>query len=117
MRREDSEVVFEFTEKYIREYGEAKFRKLVSKVENSNGAMKLIKESILKSIAPGYDDFNATIMGSPYFMIAKKETVAVGSLILLLLWKEHFNAANNYISDIDFNFLASKIIRSCGEML
>jgi hypothetical protein len=112
-----SDVIGSFTEGYIREYGERKLRKISSKINESNGVMKYLVKLQEVNTSPLCDDIIATVMNMPYFMVAKKETVAIASIILLEMWNDKINLDNKLLSDSGLETLARRILRSCGEML
>ena len=72
---------------YIKEYGRRHFGQIVNKVEKSNSVRRYLIKIQEINMPPLCDDLIATIMNMPYFMIAKKETVAVASILLLQKWR------------------------------
>jgi hypothetical protein len=113
----NSDVIESFTEGYIREYGERKLRKISSKIHESNGVLKYLVKLQEVNTPPLCDDLIATVMNMPYFMVAKKETVAVASLILLEMWNDKINLDNKLLIESELDSLARRILRNCGEML
>ena len=92
-------VIESFPANYAREYGDRKLRKVASKVESSLGVEKYLSKLNNSNSIPHFNNIITTVMNMPYFMVAKKETVAVASIILLKMWNEKENSKSNLLTD------------------
>ncbi len=105
-----------FTEDYIREYGERHFRKIYKKVENSRSVNNYLIKLQEINFAPYHKDLIVTIMNMPYFMVAKRETVAMASILLLLKWDKMLNRNNKLADDNDLEMILKDILRGVRDI-
>jgi len=109
-------LVESFTEDYIREYGERHFRKINKKVENSGSVKKYLIKLQEINFAPYYKELIITIMNMPFFMVAKRETVAMASILLLLKWDDMLNKNNRLADDNDLEIIFRNILSGVRDI-
>jgi hypothetical protein len=103
-----NELVDNYFERYLREYGERKMRQLTDKVKSSQ---KLKKQLLTLSFrAPFKEDIIYPVMNIPYFMFSKRSHVTMGCLLFLHMWNELYNSSEQVLNDYDMHELATSII-------
>jgi hypothetical protein len=110
-------IINSFTEDFIKEFGEIKLRKVTSKIENSSIVMNYLVKLQEINTSPYFEDITATVMKIPYFMFAKKETIAMASLVVLDIWNRRLNLNNMHLSDYEFESLVIKVLRNFHDMV
>lgn len=88
-----------FTNDFVTEYGKRTLRKINSKIDNSRSVRKYFIKLQEINIEPHPKDLVVTIMNMPYFMVTKREIIAMASVLLLYKWHLQFNKDNRLASD------------------
>ena len=102
------ELVESFTNDYITEFGERTLRKIDKKLDNSRSVRRYLIKLQEINVEPLGKDLVICVMNMPYFMVAKRETVAMGAVLLLLKWNNLLNENNRLASD----FVLQEIFKS-----
>lgn len=111
------ETLNDFIKDFAREYGEKKVRDVIAKVEKAKTVEKALKQLKQLRTYPRAGDAIATVMNMPYFMFAKKLTVALGAVLFLELWNNYDNHNNKYLDDSGLYMIFRKILYECGQMV
>ena len=110
-----SDLLKEFVSFYLTEYGKIKLTDISNKVHTSKKVQKfVIKASNLK-IQLGTDDFVGAILSSMHFSIAKAETIAAASIVLLCKWEQDVGKPNGIADDIYLNKMFFNILDKCNR--
>lgn len=104
-----------FKENYIREYGERKYRKVLSKIHSSKKIGNLIHLSQIKQISPNKSDFLYSVKEIPFFMFSKADTLAIGAVLALELWHNTLNQEYYYLDEYNLNRVFEGIIIFCNK--
>ena len=105
----------EYREEYISIYGREKFNKAFDAILNFNKTILLFQASEKNKRPPRGNEFFGLVFLIPYFIFAKNDTRAIGSIIALYLWDEKINQK---FKMSDGNYFRSTIeeIFSCLRM-
>jgi hypothetical protein len=110
------DLVEDFFNKYIFDYGQIKFHDVAKKLLTSN-SVKTFLEVTSSSRAPNYNEIVATVMNIPYFGFGKKTTIALGSIMLAQTWNEQINKKRNLLEDYEQCMLFDKTLKKCMGLL
>lgn len=102
-----------FKQYYIARNGSNKFEKAYDIVTNSDKISRLLQLSVRDRVAPTTRDFLIDICAIPYFIFAKTETRALGTIIALHFWNERVNKTYRFASESD---MADKIKSVFGQL-
>ena len=105
-----------FRENYIREYGERKYRKVLSKIHSSKKIGNLIHQSQIKQLSPNKNDFLYCLNEVPFFMFSKADTLAIGAVLALELWHNTLNQDYYYLDEYNLNRVFEGIIIDCDKI-
>ena len=100
-----------FAKRYMKEFGERKFSKILNKVNDSGKVKKLIDISSSKGIKPNYIDFMQTILSIPYFMVSNSKTKSIAGIIAIQRWNLEVNSVRNLATRDELKMTVLKLIR------
>lgn len=76
---------------YFREKGEAKARKIITKINNSRHTASFMYQCRSRRIIPSSEDLGATVLSNVSLTFARPSTVKFACLILLDKWNNEIN--------------------------
>ncbi|MBX2897561.1 MAG: hypothetical protein KF763_19125 [Cyclobacteriaceae bacterium] len=79
---------------YNYEYGEKKVREVISKVEGSDKINKYISILLISNKRPSIKDIETLLNSISYFIFSKEETLCLGGLATIILWRNFWIARN-----------------------
>ena len=110
------ELIEDYFETFLIEFGKRKFEKIHRKVFTSNKISNLIFISNQRMIAPNINDFLYSINEIPFFIFSKSETLALGALLALERWNLECNKNLNLIDKDELKNTAVKILIDCKKL-
>jgi len=105
------EILEYFTDSYIREFGERKFKTVLEKIMTSNKISGLISTAKYRRIPPGSRDLLYCLNEIPYFMFSRGQTQAVAALLALERWNEEVNSQQYLLNDDGLKLRAINILQ------
>ncbi|TYZ08129.1 hypothetical protein FY528_13890 [Hymenobacter lutimineralis] len=84
---------------YAKEFGERKALKLIENVYNSNTIIETLKIWYKQNYIPTYQDFQKAVGTINWFVFSKRETTAVGMIIMLAKWDEQINSRKKLLTE------------------
>ncbi len=102
------EIIEKTISRYIKMYGEEKYRKVLQKIMTSNSISGFISKTKFEGVAPNHMDFLIRLNGIPFFLFSSSETQAMGGLLSLYRWH---NEVNEELKMIDLDSLKNYSIR------
>lgn len=110
------ELIKDFFEDFLLEYGRLKFEKIDRKVKISKKISGLIYLSKQKMVIPRATDFVYCVNGIPFFMFSKAETIALGSLLSLERWEKECNNYLRLANEHILKQIAIEILQECKKL-
>jgi hypothetical protein len=101
---------------YIRLHGEKKYREVMYKLENSDTIIKTLERAKTKSLVLNAVDYTDTIQSILFFFFASADTVAIGSLYLLVRWNKEVNSPDELISIETLKKIFISILLKCVSL-
>ena len=105
------EILEYFTDSYIKEFGERKFRTILEKIMTSDKISGLISTVKYKGIPPGSKDFLYCLNEIPYFIFSRGQTQAIAALLALERWNEEVNSQQYLLTDEGLKLRAINILK------
>ncbi len=99
-----------YIQKYAFEQGERKLQEVIHKIEDSNKANQYIDYLVQHDKKPTPKDVQLLMNSITYFMFSKAETLCLGGLTTILLWKVRSNYDDKRFSD-------DEIIEICANFI
>lgn len=89
------ETLNDYLNYFKKEFGERKYRKIESKIFNSNKVSNLIKISKERFVVPNQNDYIPMLHEIPYFIFANRDVIAAGAILALERWNLECNCDLN----------------------
>jgi hypothetical protein len=105
-----------YLDKYQREFGEVKYKQILTAVLSANKVQKALILMDTKHFIPSAVDIIATVMSLTYFLFAKKTTIAIGSVIFLHTWHTTTNLKYQTLNDDKLTALFVEVIQRSMKM-
>lgn len=76
---------------FIKEFGERKFNRIISKINSSSKVSNYLINLKLNNKAPGQNDILYLLNEIPFFIFSRGQTIVIGALYILEKWNEEVN--------------------------
>jgi len=105
-----------FKKRFIREYGERKYKKIYSRIYSSNKIMDLIIKSQDKQLVPLRNDYIYSLKETPYFFFSKADTLAMGAVLALEFWNITSNKNYCFLGEHELIRVFDGILWECNSI-
>lgn len=104
-----------YLKKYKEEYGEIKFNEIKKKIYTNNLVMQNL--ALLINDNPHKSQIVPMILSIPYFILAKRTTVALGCILFIEYWQISFNNQFQILKDPDLHNLFTRTLNKALKLL
>lgn len=101
---------------YRIEFGERKFRKLISEVSDAKRFNIFIQECITTGVLPNPIDFYSCVMNSILYSFSGKYKLIAAALLLLNRWNDEVNANQRLLNEYDLDNFAKRLIQEGNQL-
>lgn len=106
----------EFFDYFKGEYGNRKLLKIDNKIYNSTKVDKLIEISKARQVIPNHNDYLPMLHEIPYFIFAKRDTIACGCFLALERWNKEVNEKYILADENQLIFIFNNIKNSLRDL-
>lgn len=106
-----------YLEQFKYEYGEKKLREVIQKIEDSEKVSNYISAMLHRNLNPTAKEVEVLMNSIPYFMFSKEETLCLGGLATIIIWKNKWIIHNDFPDEEALKVLESKVTVLCATLI
>ena len=107
----------QFMELYQYEYGEKKIIEIIHNVENNEKIQQYLNNILNNDLKPTAKELEILMNTVSYFMFSKEETLCLGALATLVLWRNRWMIKNNIWDVLDQEEIDNSLIEICVQLI
>lgn len=108
-------LVLNVIDSYKREFGEKKYKDILTKVATSDKISGLISTLRYNNLVPSHKEIVYCINEIPFFIFSRNLTQAVGCLLTLQRWHEEVNEHSNQFTYGELRAVAIMLLEECKQ--